>query len=382
MPHVQVHRKWSSCAYTMKDLKWSGAMSKRGHEVIVYGNEGSEVEGAELVQLLTEEERASFFGPYDRQKLIDLRWDANEPYWRLQAERAIPELKKRVKKGDFILSMSGNCHQPIANAFENCYSGTPTEAMWVEYGCGYYGVMSRYVVYESETHRSWLHGARDSKGENNDDAVVYNFFDLRDFVVDPSKVSDKIKRIQEKPYFLFIGRVIESKGFQIADEVTQYIPGSRLVVAGPGEVHLQNLTEDEKANDAVIHFGHATIEERAALMTGAIATIAPTRFREPFGGVAVEAQLCGCPAITTDHGAFVETTERQWRCVTHRDFVEACERAQKLTAIDRANIKIRAASLFSLEAVMPLYEKYFDRLYARWWAGYYEMRDLEALTLP
>jgi glycosyltransferase involved in cell wall biosynthesis len=117
-------------------------------------------------------------------------------------------------------------------------------------------------------------------------------------------------------------------------------------------------------------------------MTGAIATIAPTHFREPFGGVAVEAQLCGCPAITTDHGAFVETVEPEWRCTTHREFVEACERAQTLTAADRANLKIRAASMFSLDAIAVKYERYFDRLYARWWEGHYEMRDLETLTLP
>jgi len=41
-------------------------------------------------------------------------------------------------------------------------------------------------------------------------------------------------------------------------------------------------------------------KERAELMGGAIAVIAPSMFPEPFCLVVIEAQMCGTPTITTD----------------------------------------------------------------------------------
>jgi len=365
MPHVQVNKHWNACAYTQKDVKYVAAMAPRGHEIILYGNEGSNVgHGVEIVQLLTEEERSSWFGGHNKQKLYDLRWDSNEPYWRLQAERAIPALKARVRKGDFILSLSGCCHQPIADHFPGSYSGNPTGPMWVEYGCGYYGIFSKRVVYESETHRSWLHGRRDSRVGDFHDAVVPNYWDLSEFA---------LAREEVEPYFLFVGRIIEDKGWRVAVEVTKAI-GAKLVLAGQGD--------PGALPDHVTFIGHVDIPTRNLLMTNAIATFCPTTFREPFGGTAAETQLCGTPAITTDYGAFVETTLPEWRCATHREFVEAAMRAQTLTVGDRAAIKARASSLYSLEAAAVLYERYFSRILSVWWGGYYEMRDLDTLGLP
>jgi glycosyltransferase involved in cell wall biosynthesis/SAM-dependent methyltransferase len=365
MPHVQVNKHWNACAYTQKDVKFVAAMAPRGHEIILYGNEGSDVGyGVEIVQLLTEEERSSWFGGHNKQKLYDLRWDSNEPYWRLQAERAIPALKARVRKGDFILSLSGCCHQPIADHFPGSYSGDPIGPMWVEYGSGYYGVFSKRVVYESETHRSWLHGRRDSRVGDFHDAVVPNYWDLSEF---------QFRREDVEPYFLFVGRIIEDKGWRVAVEVTKAI-GAKLVLAGQGD--------PSSLPDHVTFIGHVDIPTRNRLMTNAIATFCPTTFREPFGGTAVETQLCGTPAITTDYGAFVETTLPEWRCATHREFVEAAKRAQSLIAEDRVAIKARASSLYSLEAAAVLYERYFSRILSVWWGGYYEMRDLATLELP
>jgi glycosyltransferase involved in cell wall biosynthesis/SAM-dependent methyltransferase len=365
MPHVQVNKSWNACAYTQKDVKFVSMMFPRGHELIVYANEGSKLEyDVEIVTALTEEERAGFFGgPLDRQKLIDLKWDANEPYWRLQLQRILGPLKSRVRKGDFILSLSGCCHQPIAECFPGSYKDTPETAMWVEYGTGYYGTFSRYVVSESSSHREWLHGRKNSTYESNDDTVVPNYFDVRDFpVVDRPKELNGISL--EEPYYLFLGRVINSKGTDIALDTIKEIPGSRLIIAGQGNEYTPH--------PQVTRFGHATIEERNILMQHAIAVLNPTHFREPFGGTAVEAQIAGAPAITTDHGAFCETTEDRWRCASHREFIEATLAAQWLTSDDRAAIRKRAIDKWSLEAIAPRYERYFQRLFDRWGAGWYQ----------
>jgi glycosyltransferase involved in cell wall biosynthesis len=376
MPHVQVNKDWNACAYTQKDVKFISMMAPRGHEIILYANEGSKVDepGVEIVQLFTEQERASFFGKLDRQKLIDLKWDVTQPYWTLQFEKAIGPLKRRVRKGDFILSLSGACHQPIAECFPGSFSGTPMTAFWVEYGSGYYGTFSRYVVYESHGHREWVQGRKDFKGENNDDAVIPNYFDVRDFPIVERPESLNGISLKE-PYFLFLGRVIDEKGIGIAVDTINAIPGTRLIVAGQGDgcpVHPR-----------VVRFGHATVEERNILMQHSVAMLNPTRFREPFGGTAVEGQIAGTPVITSDHGAFLETVAPEWRCVTHREYVEAAVHAMtKVTPMYRGALRDRAIGRWSLEAVAPMYERYFSRLMARWWNGHWELRDLDGLVIP
>ncbi len=381
MPHTQINKEWVCCAYSMKLLKACEMFAPRGHEVILYSNEGADV-GVDIehVQILSEAERASFFGKHDPQKLYDLRWDANEPYWRLFNERAIEALKTRVGKGDFILSCSGNCQHPIAAAFPGSYSGIATGPMFVEAFVGYYGTFSRYRVFESHAHREWMMGAAGWKVSDNDTVVCENYWNLDDFVVRPisDDANDFIEGVGNE-YYLFLGRIIPDKGWGVAVDVCRDI-GAKLIVAGQGGVGEEFLADPR--NSHVFFFGRADTAERARLMSGAIACFCPTDFREPFGGTAVEAQLAGSPAITTDHGAFTQTVAEEWRCTSHREFVEAALRAQKLTSVDRANIKLKASSLYSLDAIAVKYEKYFNRLYSRWFNGYYEMRDLETLTLP
>jgi glycosyltransferase involved in cell wall biosynthesis len=353
-PHTFTHPEFTACAYTEKLRKFIKMMAPRGHELIHYGNEGSVVD-CEPVEILTEIERASFFGGHDRQKLYDLQWDPKETYWRVFNQRAVSELKKRVRRGDFILSLAGNCHQPIAEAFPGSFQGPAPSKFFVEFGIGYYGTFSRYRVYESETHRSWCMGRADYKSVDYDTAVVNNYWDMADF--------PRLRRDPKRgDFYLFMGRIIDVKGWHIAVEVTQEL-GANLVLAGQGAP--ANLPPH------VRNFGHATAKDRNYLMTQAIATFAPTQYLEPFGGVAVEAQLCGTPCITSDAGVFPETVAAEWRCASHREYLDAAKRALQVTPAQRTAIRKNAVARWSLGAIAPQYERYFQRLQDRFGAGYY-----------
>ena len=392
LPHTSTNRDYSACAYTQKVLKFVSMMAPRGHEIIHYGNEESlrpdspkEPVGklCEHVQIFSEAERQSYFGPHDRQKLYTLSWESNAPYWEQFNERCIREIKPRIRKGDFILAITSSQSSPLSAAFPGSAKGDTLfyDSMTVEYGVGYYGTFSRYCCFESHGHREWIHGMQrhgahwnGGTWENNCDAVIPNYFDLDDFVCSskPESIVKLHETLKGEPYYLFCGRVIDSKGIAIAVEATAAL-GAKLVVAGQGG--------PTTGSDRIIPFGCAGIEERAWLMKHAVATFAPTMYREPFGGVAVEAQICGTPCITTDHGAFVETVGREWRCASHREFVEAARRAKTVTTEGRRRIQHNAAARYSLEAVAPLYERYFDRLYSFWAGGWYEMRDIETIDI-
>jgi glycosyltransferase involved in cell wall biosynthesis len=366
LPHTWSAPEHHHCAYSMKVLKMVKGLSTRGHTVFHYGNEGSVVEAAEHVQIFSEVERAGFFGPFDHQKLYHLEWNAAEPYWALWNARAIEALLGRIEQGDFIVSFAGHCHKPIADAIPGSYSGVAQTAFWVEGGIGYYGVFSRYRVFESAAHLNWLAGAIGSKGLDTDAAVIPNYFDREEFVID-KPTEERLGPWIEAPYYLFMGRVIEDKGIGICLDTIEAIPDARLIVAGQG--HL------ESKDPRVSFFGSANPKERAVLMGHATALLAPTLYREPFGGVVVESQMCGTPAITTDHGGFVENVPDEWRCNSHREFVHAALRARALDDSTRRSIRNRAILKYSIEAVMPLYEAYCGRLLDRFRAGWYEIRD-------
>ena len=366
-PHTATNQEYNACAYTQKIVKFMKMMASRGHTIIHYGNEGSVVpEGVEHVQILTESERASWFGPHDRQKPYWLEWVGTAPYWQLFNQRAAPEVVKRAKARDFILTLAGgDCHQFIGDQFAGSYGGIADKVMMVEYGIGYYGTFSRYRVFESNSHREWVHGAKNSKMDDFTDTVIPNYFDLDDFVL-----PGRSESLPNDPYYLFVGRIIPDKGWQVAVEATAQI-GAKLILAGQGD--------PGPLPPHVTFWGHATVEERAQLMTHAVACFAPTHYREPFGGVAVEAQLCGSPCITSECGAFTETVDAEWRCATHMEFCTAALRAKELTNQERRNIRTRAQERYSLEAVAPLYERYFSRLYSLWGRGYYEIRSLDLI---
>jgi glycosyltransferase involved in cell wall biosynthesis len=100
-------------------------------------------------------------------------------------------------------------------------------------------------------------------------------------------------------------------------------------------------------------------------------------YLEPFGNVAVEAQACGTPAITTDWGAFTETVlhgQTGFRCRTLREFIDA---ALTCHTLDPWAIRQHAVANYSLEATAVKYDRYFRRLLTVWGDGWYDTTGLE-----
>jgi glycosyltransferase involved in cell wall biosynthesis len=107
-------------------------------------------------------------------------------------------------------------------------------------------------------------------------------------------------------------------------------------------------------------------------MAGAVATLVPTMYVEPFGGVAVEAMMAGCPALTTDWGAFTETVEEGVSGYRFRSLREGVAAVEAAAELDRERVRARAEERYSLEAVAPLYERWFSQLGTLRGAGWYE----------
>ena len=196
------------------------------------------------------------------------------------------------------------------------------------------------------------------------DAVIPNYFDPDDFPFEEKKGD----------YLLYFGRIISRKGVQIASDVAK-ATGHQLYLVGQGS--LDNPIEGISLSGEkhIVYKPAVGPEERAELLGNAKAVLMPTCYLEPFGGVNVEAQLCGTPVITTDWGAFPETVLHGvtgYRC---RTFEEFCWAVNNIHRIKPVNCRAWAEKNYSMKRIGKMYEEYFQRVYKLFDGGWYEPND-------
>ena len=119
------------------------------------------------------------------------------------------------------------------------------------------------------------------------------------------------------------------------------------------------------------------MEDRAILIGGARAVIVPTTYLEPFGGVVVEAMLCGTPVISTDFGAFPEIVVEGFNGYRFRTLGEAVSGVEKCATLDRKKIQEWAQNNYSMERIRYLYQAYFEQLLTLWCKGFYTETSTE-----
>ena len=257
-----------------------------------YGHEHSKVECDEHITVVTADEHKRCYGDFDHKTQLTT-YDVGDMVNRLFSARTIVEMKKRKRRGDFILCFFGLGHAAIVN------SGEFADCFVVEPGIGYEDSFAKYRVFESY---AWMHnryGAEKTKHGNFYDCVIPNYFDASEFDYVPAEKED---------YFLFLGRHISAKGLCVLIDLVRRHK-IKILVAGTGDIYKEmGITpEDEKTlRPYLVHVGHADLEKRRRLLARARALIAPTLYLEPFGGVVMEASFSGTPVITTDWGAFPE----------------------------------------------------------------------------
>ena len=351
LPYTQTNLDHCGCAYTLKVWNFCRMMMSLGHEVIHYGVEGSDVMCSEHVQVMSLEEQRQLFGDYDwKKEMYRIEWDASKLYWQLFNSKTAMAIMKRQKPNDFLCLIGGVCHKPIADAL-------PT-MMPVEFGIGYTGVWSPFRVFESNAHMHRMLGAME-KDPNGHwyDAVIPNYFDPEMFPTSEER----------EDHMLFVGRLIARKGIKvsadvsIATKVPLHLAGQGMKEYEPGKLTCQDNTVLEAPG--LKYIGFLDHKQKAVEMAKAKAVIAPTMYLEPFGGVTVEAQLCGTPVITTNFGAFPEIVEHGktgFRCQTLEQFIYAVNHVDEL---DRGYIRRRAQATWSIWRVRHLYQEYFTMLH-------------------
>jgi glycosyltransferase involved in cell wall biosynthesis len=165
------------------------------------------------------------------------------------------------------------------------------------------------------------------------------------------------------PNAIIAGRISREKGTAAAIRVARRAGLVPLVV---GAIHDEAYFREEVASGLAGIPVHSTVPRDAlrAMMARAQVTLMPVEWDEPFGLVAAESQVAGCPVVGYRRGALPEVVEEGvgGHLVAPGDEAALAAAIESARRLDRARIRREALARFGLEACLDRYERCLERI--------------------
>ena len=339
VPYSPTIKDVSLCAFVQKVYKFCDEMTKRGHAVYHYGHENSIVNCTEHINITNNDILINSYGNLNDWKTKGFNQSVNTEAVKIFNDNCVTELNKRIKSSnEFILCWFGFAHEPCVKQFYN-------KAIVVEPSIGYDSMFAPIKMFETHSQMHKMHGYSKTHVELGCEYVVYPGFDADDFIYKKEKSNTA----------LFLGRIIQDKGAQLAYDICNHV-GQDIVFAGP---NILNLKETKHCKFA----GFVDPTQRKQLLSEVKFLFAPSLFIEPCNWAVIEAQFSGTPTITTNFGGFTETVlqgETGLRCSSINDMVYAIQNIGKL--INPENCYKNAMSKYTVKQQSDCYEYIFKTL--------------------
>jgi glycosyltransferase involved in cell wall biosynthesis len=178
----------------------------------------------------------------------------------------------------------------------------------------------------------------------------------------PSSSTLSPEGARDRPYFLFVGRLVKLKGVHTLIEAFLSYDKADLVIAGDG-ADADELTRMAKGLEHVRFLGHVPPDRLRALYAGAQAVLVPSLAYETFGFVTLEALAQGTPVIATSKGAVGELVRSTGGGITYsnqEELVAAMERFRNDPSV-RDQLGARGHRMFVEHwSEAPHLDRYFE----------------------
>lgn len=169
------------------------------------------------------------------------------------------------------------------------------------------------------------------------------------------------------PYLAFLGRISPEKGAHLAIEIAKK-SGWHLKMAGkidPVDVEYFEQEIKPHIDGFQIEFlGEANHQQKSILMGGAVATLFPITWKEPFGLVMIESMVSGTPVIAIGLGSAPEVIvhgRTGYLCNNVEECIDAIAWASML---DRRNCRDHVLMNFTAKRMVDGYEAVYQKVLA------------------
>jgi glycosyltransferase involved in cell wall biosynthesis len=312
---------------------------RRGHEVTLFAAGDS--------QTLAQLESCS------PQALRSLGLEYEDPKARVYETLQLKKVFEKASEFDLI-----HCHTDVAALPYVNFVKTPTLHT-------IHGIIPNYLepLWRDACRQNFVsisHSQRRDDLGLNYVATVYNGIktDIFPFYAQPDETN----------YLAFLGRMSPQKGPHLAIKIAKRT-GWHLKMAGKVDAIDREFFETEvkpHIDGKQIEFlGEANHEKKCKLLGGAVATLFPITWSEPFGLVMAESMAVGTPVIAIAMGSTQEVIKHGQTGFLCHDLAECIAALERIHEIARRACRAHILANFSVAKMVDGYEAVYQRLFEK-----------------